>query len=136
MTYTVGTTRGRLREMIGDTDDDELFTDDQLDDVLSLTSSNVALAAAMIKRRLANSPGLLRKKYQDFGLMDVATMATIQRNLLDEADALEASTQSAFSTVDLSPDADQTDTGFCTDSDALHERTSLAQYLTNRETER
>ena len=134
--YEVSTSLGRLREIIGDTGDDELFTNDQLNDYLSACNDNLGYAAARALRRTANDPGLLRKKYGSFGRMDAATIASFQRNLLDQATALEELELSSQTPVDVSPTADSDTAYVSTDSDGWHKETDLDTLLTSQEGKR
>lgn len=136
MSYTQGTALGHLRELIGDVSDDELFTDDQLNYYLTQCNSSLGYAAARALRRIANDPILLRRKYEGFGRMDAATIASFQRNLLDSARALEESEMSAVTPVDIDLDADVDEHGISTDSDSFHKTTDLDTYLLSQERKR
>jgi len=136
MSYTVATTLGRLRELIGDLGDDELFTNEQLNDYLSECNNLLGYAAARALRRLANDPDLLRRKYANIGRLDGNTLISIQRNLLDQATALEGSELSAKAPVDVSPEADNDDVYTSTDSDGWHKDTDLDTFLRSQELKR
>ena len=136
MSYTAGSTLGRLRELIGDLEDDELFSDVQLNDYLTACNDVLGYAAARALRRTANDPTLLRKKYGTFGRMDASTIASFQRNLLDQARDLETSELSATTPVDVSPTADSGDAYISTDSDGWHEETDLDTLLLSQEEKR
>jgi len=133
MSYVAGTTLGRLREILGDVADDELFTDPQLNDYLAECNDMLGYAAARALRRIVNEPGLLRKKYATFGRMDAATIASFQRNLLDQIKTLEESELSTQSPVDVSPEADNDDVFTSTDADGWHERSTLEAHLSDQE---
>ena len=133
MSYVAGSTLGRLREILGDTADDELFTNDQLNDYLTQCNNVLGYAAARALRRIVNNPELLRKKYESFGRMDAATIASFQRNLLDQVKALEESELSVQAAVDVSPEADNDDVFISTDEDGQHKTSTLDSYLLHKE---
>ncbi len=136
MSYTAGTTLGRLREVIGDIDADELFSDAQLNDYLSQCNNNIGYAAARALRRIANDPDLLRRKFSLFGRMDAMTFSTLQRNLLDQARTLETAELASPAPVDISPEKDNEDVYTSTDSDGWHVDTDLDTYILDQETKR
>ena len=134
MSYTTGTTLGRLRETIGDIDADELFSDAQLNDYLAQCDNIIGYAAARALRRIANDPDLLRRKFNIFGRMDAMTFTSLQRNLLDQARMLENTELAARAPVDISPEKDSGDAYTSTDADGWHVDTDLDTYILDQET--
>lgn len=136
MPYEQGSALGHLRELVGDVGDEELFTDDQLNYYLAQCNNSLGYAAARALRRIANDPILLRRKYEGFGRMDAATIASFQRNLLDSARALEESEMSAVTPVDIDLDTDIDEHGISTDGNGFHKTTDLDIYLLSQERKR
>ena len=134
MSYTAGTTLGRLREIIGDTGEDELLSDAQLNDYLTQCDNIIGYAAARALRRIANDPDLLRQKFSIFGRMDAMTFTSLQRNLLDQARALENTELATRAPVDVSPEKDNENVYTSTDSDGWHVDTDLDTYILDQET--
>lgn len=136
MSYIVGTDLARLRELLGDTHDDELFTDDQLNDYLSECDNTLGRAAARALRRIANDPELLRTKYAIIGRMDATVFASLQRNLLEQAKDIENSELSSTSKASVSPTADSDTAYKSTDEDGWHKETTLDAFILSQERKR
>lgn len=133
MPYVVGTSIGRVREAIGDTKDDEMFSDGQISDTLAECEDRVGLAAARILRRILVSPGLIREKYSDFGRIDSMALIQIQRNLLEQARDLEKGEISSGLPQNIAPPADQNIDGSSVDAEGWFKQTPLDTYLSSQE---
>ena len=132
MSYTPGTDLGRVREMLADTNnDEELFTDTYLNDLLSLNNS-VEGAAVVALRRILVDPELMRKKFQGYGSINLNNIGNFIR-IIEEL--IKHIMEGASSIVDASssdsafPEADQTAIGRATDDDGWWERSTLNNYL-------
>ena len=131
MSYDIGTDLARLREMIGDTDPDELFHDDYLNDLLSQHNS-INQAAVTALRRVIVDPTLMRKKFKATGFQGLNNMGNYVRILEELIRHLqESEIQIVTATGDDScfPDTDKVEIGRATDEDGWPKRGTINTYL-------
>ena len=131
MSYTVGTDAGRVREIVGDTDEEnELFPDAYYTDLLTRYSISGSAIAAL--RRILASPYDLLKKYSGFGPVTISDLAALKRSVLDEIKALEESMLvEASSTDSCTPDESETAVGEATDDDGWYETSDIDDWLSS-----
>jgi len=133
MSYDVGTSLGRLREMIDDTDpSDEIFDDDYLNDLLSRFDSIVDCAVQALTR-MSMSPQLIRKRFKGYGgQLGISGYAQLTNAIQDQIKTLQESSADvvdASSSEDMFPDASSTSLGRATDSDGWWKQGRLDNYL-------
>jgi len=134
VTYTVGTSLGRLREYLGDTDaTDHVFSDGYLNDLLD-TYGTVTQAAVVALRRLLFDVRLLRKKFSGTGTLGLKEIAELSRTIKEQIAVLEggfSDLHDASTTTDMFPEADETEIGVATDEDGQWHRSDVSDYLLN-----
>jgi hypothetical protein len=134
MSYTIGTDRGRLRELIGDTGPEECFSNEYLDDLLTERGS-VSLAAAAVFMRLYNDTNLLIQRYDRGGRLDAERLAQIRDGLLRQVETLTKDGSQTPVAADPSwiPDADEIVVSRQTDEDGWRTRSNIDDVLTDLE---
>lgn len=132
MTYTAGTDRGRVREILGDTVQ-EIFADAVIDDALTQKGS-VNKAAAHLLMRLHNDPDMIIRKYSRGGRLDQDAILRIQSNLMQQISFLvDGKGEDASTDLEWEPEADETEVSRQTDENAWRKRTTIDDMLTDIE---
>ena len=138
MSYTPGTDLGRLREILGDTDPDEIFTDAYLEDLLDEKGSVNRAGIAALRRLMLDTP-LLQKKFRGLGQVNFNTLGNFIRIIEELINHLQDSDDGlvdASSSESAVPEADQDILGQSTDEDGWYERTTVDSYLDELTTRR
>jgi len=132
MSYEIGTDLGRVRELIGDTDEqDEIFIDAYLNDLLS-EYTTIGRAAIAAWRRIQSDPGLLRKKFRGHGTLGINDLVATSRMVEEQIKGIKESPLSADATSATDtrfPSADETDIGRATDEDKWSEESTVDEYI-------
>ena len=132
MSYVVGTDLGRLRELIGDTsdDDEELFADEFLEALLD--DFSVGRSAVIVLTRLSNDPRMLMRHFRGLGVLGLNELSTLQRMVREQIDWIEKSYLAPKDTPtndERFPEADQTAIGRATDENGFWEGSTVDNYI-------
>jgi hypothetical protein len=132
MSYTIGTSLGRLREMVGDTNaSDELLSDSYLNDLLS-TRNTVVQAAVTALRRIMMDPDLIKRRFKGYGSMNVNVWPNMVRVLEESVQRLLDGSEdmvTATGSDSAIPEADTDVSGFSTNEDGLFISGNIDTYL-------
>jgi len=133
MSYTPGTELGRLRERLGDTDEEKEVYDDVY--LLNLIAAESSMKKCVIKalRRLLLDPGMLRRKFRLQGQVNLNILGNflriIEEMIRHEIEEGDDSDESQAADSAFEQDTNKTTVGRGTDDEGWYERSSMDNIL-------